>query len=222
MAQEQDDALSLVSWDAKTQTSSSMVFPVKKRQNSHWMGVGCNKWVVATWCMRAGLDHLNMSTCTGSWAGVLETRNLLHQTLSWLRCCKLSTASTNEYCNIIQRSIFNTRCDRKNEKINSPHNRFYRYVGKENNPCLQGGDFVCQLPASARLHTPCCPHVPQEWKWKPLCWALAVQVDTRESFFCQYLAGASSCFTAAVEHIGALSPYNAPGTDWIGICGVFF
>lgn len=31
--------------------------------------------------------------------------------------------------------------------------------------------------------------------------------------FCQYLAGANSCFLAAVKHITAPSPHSPPGTD---------
>lgn len=53
---------------------------------------------------------------------------------------------------------------------------------------------------------------PWEWKWKPLA-ELWQYKWIPGKVFCQDLAGASSCFTAAVKHISALSPYSSPGTD---------
>lgn len=104
------------------------------------------------------------------------------------------------------------------QKRKSQNNRFYRYVGKENNLCLQGRDLCARSP----LWPGCMPHLTLtspgsgngnlcaelwQYKWIP------------GNVFCQYFAGASSCFTAAVKNIGAPSPYSPPGTDWIGICG---
>lgn len=98
------------------------------------------------------------------------------------------------------------------KKKRSPHSRFYRQIGKENNLCLQGRDCVCQLPASAQLCVPSHPHIPWEWKWKPLLWALQDKWVPGESF-CQYLAGASSCSTAAVKH--ECSEPAQPSWHWL-------
>lgn len=124
-----------------------------------------------------GLGCLSVSTCLGSWAECCG-QQAFSQPLSHLRCSKLLTTFANEPHRIIEKPIFNTECKRTKKNPNTTiHNKLYRYIGKENTLHLQGGDCVCLFPAPSQLCACSHPPVPWEWRWKPLRWALAVQLD---------------------------------------------
>lgn len=144
------------------------------------------------------------------------------QTL-FLRCCRLLTTSANEYCNITETSIFNRKCSYKKKR--GPHITDFtdKLEKKIISVCRAGTVCASSLfwPISVSHLTLTSPGSGNgnlcselwQYKWIP------------GETFCQYLAGASSCSTAAVKHMSALSLHSPPGTGWIGICGlvlVFF
>lgn len=133
-----------------------------------------------------------------------------HQSL-FLRCCRLLTTSANNYCSINKISIFNIKCSCKKTKKGPHITDFTDKLEKKIISVCRAG-IVCASsllwPSSVAHLTLTSPGSGNgnlcselwQYKWIP-----------GESF-CQCLAGASSCSTAAVKLMSALSLHSPPGT----------
>lgn len=140
-----------------------------------------------------------------------------------LRCFRLLTTSANEYCNITETSIFNTKCSYKKKR--GPHITDFtdKLEKKIISVCRAGTVCASSLlwPSPMSHLTPTSPGSGNG----NLCSELWQDKWIPGESFCQYLAGASSCSAAAVKH--ECSEPAQPSWHWLNRYlwvgfGVFF
>lgn len=158
------------------------------------------------------LDHLSVSTCLGSWAGS-SGQQAFCQPLSHMRCCKLLTTSANEPHHVIEKPI------KYRMQLQKNNNRKKKFVTDFTDILEKKTLSICRvgtMRAHSLLHPNCVPALTLMSSGSGdgnLCTELWQYSWMPGRGFCQYSAGASSCFSVAVKHTSTTDSHSPPGVD---------